>query len=162
MIHLTVNDYGTAIEAPLFDLDYWTLRYQDGDERQELCSWDVDGRCWQPFRPVVGPLKQNLRLASEAKLRLAFLDAREREVHTEEGYSIVFEPTDKGSLVIVGATGDTLARMARGTGEWEVASRNGLWCPRIVVAPVGVALDSLRLEPTVRDRLSSLAERVLA
>lgn len=160
MIHLTINEHGSALEAPLFDLDYWTLRYQDPLSWPEVCQWDVIERQWKPLGPV-GPFTAALQLASEAKLRLTFVDARKREVHTEEDYSIVFEPTSRGGLVIVSSRGDTLAEMATGTGEWEVATRNGLWCPRISIAPIGVP-NSLRIEPSVRDRLSGLAERVFA
>lgn len=161
MIHLTINEHSSVLKAPLFDLDYWTLRYQGKLSWPEICEWDVNERRWKSLCQV-GPFTEDLRLASEAKLQLTFVDARRRDVHVEEDYSITFEPTSNGSLVIVGGSGDTLAKMARGTGEWEVATRNGLWCPRIAIAPIGVALDSLCLEPAVRGRLSGLAERVFA
>lgn len=161
MIHLTINKHGSALEASLFELDYWTLNYREAEKWQHVCAWSVASRRWGPLS-AVGPFTEDLQLTSESKLQLTFIDARGRDVHQIEDYSIVFEPVDRGSLVIVGSSGKTLAKMATGTGEWEVATRNGLWCPRVVIAPLGVPLDSLRVEPTVRDRLSGLAERVFA
>jgi hypothetical protein len=165
MIRLTVNGFGPAKEAPLFEFDHETLSYQGKHGRSELYEWDVDKQAWKSLTQIQEVTKP-LRLDAHEKLLLTFIDRQGDEVRHEEDDAFVFEPNLQGGLNLVGEGSDrVLARLVTSTREWEVAGQAGLYCPKILFEPLSVslrALTALRFEPTPRERLSPLAERVLA